>query len=411
MPSASAATIDRAWGELSRRPAPPSAPHGYTGRRIERAIQVIVAVGTAVIGTQAAIFTLHDPTVSATWWPMIATVFAVLAWMVLACLLGRAPRLASGAFACVFMASLVVWFVQAEIADVTPAAEPWPYFLLGVAPVGAIIAFPVAAQLAFAIGVPTLFATARLVHGGGAPAFWEQVLYDVSIALLLGVAYVVVAWALRGIASSVDAARAEAVTAYSDATGLESAERERVEVASLMHDSVLAALIAAARARTERERELAVSMARDALGRLANADDEMVVGTNQPVTVARLTHELRESVAQLGAEIDIALPDRAREEVPARAARALVLAATQAVANALEHAAGAGLAVEVATLEPGVRIDVRDAGDGFDVDAISADRLGIRGSIIARVAAAGARAEIDSSRAGTRVSLIYRETS
>ena len=232
-----------------------------------------------------------------------------------------------------------------------------------------------------------------------------------SIALLLGVAYVVVAWALRGIASSVDAARAEAVTAYSDATGLESAERERVEVASLMHDSVLAALIAAARARTERERELAVSMARDALGRLANADDEMVVGTNQPVTVARLTHELRESVAQLGAEIDIALPDRAREEVPARAARALVLAATQAVANALEHAAGAGLAVEVATLEPGVRIDVRDAGDGFDVDAISADRLGIRGSIIARVAAAGARAEIDSSRAGTRVSLIYRETS
>src|SRR5699024_7656589 len=174
------------------------------------------------------------------------------------------------------------------------------------------------------------------------------------------------------------------------------------------HDSVLAALIAAARARTDRERELAVTMARDALGRLANADDEMVVGTNQPVTVARLTHELRESAAQLGAELDIALPDRARDEVPARAARALVLAATQAVANALEHAAGAGLAVEVTTLDPGVRIDVRDTGGGFDIDTISADRLGIRGSIIARVAAAGARADIASSPAGPRVSLVYR---
>lgn len=405
--AASASAIDRAWGELSRRPDAPSAPHGYTGARIDRAIQVIVAVGTTVIGTQAAIFTLNDDTANWQSAPLIVVVFASLAWMVIACLIGRHARLASGVFACAFPLVLAVWVVRFEASAATPVAEPWPYFLLAVAPVGAIVAFPLAWQLVLAIGVPSLFAVGRILHGRGDPAFWEQVLYDVSIALLLGVAYVFVAWTLRGVAAGVDAARTEAVSAYSDATGLESAERERVEVASLMHDSVLAALISSARAATDREHELAVSMARDALGRLANADDGMVIGTNEPVTVARVTHEVREATAQLGADLDVPMPHSARSEVPARAARALVLATTQAVSNAIEHADRRGLSVAIESLDPGIRIVVSDEGPGFDVDRIPADRLGIRGSIVARLAAAGAHAEIASSPDGTVVTLTY----
>ena len=48
---------------------------------------------------------------------------------------------------------------------------------------------------------------------------------------------------------------------------------------------------------------------------------------------------------------------------------------------------------------------MRDAGRGFDVNAIPADRLGIRGSIIARVTAVGGRSAVDSTPAGTTVTL------
>jgi signal transduction histidine kinase len=52
-----------------------------------------------------------------------------------------------------------------------------------------------------------------------------------------------------------------------------------------------------------------------------------------------------------------------------------------------------------------VSVRVRDTGPGFDVTAIPADRLGIRGSIDARLAAVGGRSEIDSHAGGTTVTL------
>ena len=93
--------------------------------------------------------------------------------------------------------------------------------------------------------------------------------------------------------------------------------------------------------------------------------------------------------------------------VPGRVARALVLAAMQAVANAVQHAEARGLTVEVAGYaDPGSVVGrVRDAGDRFHLEAIPADRLGIRGSIMARVTAVGGRSDIESGPSGTTVTL------
>ena len=59
--------------------------------------------------------------------------------------------------------------------------------------------------------------------------------------------------------------------------------------------------------------------------------------------------------------------------------------------------------------DDGIRIEVRDAGGGFDLGAVPADRLGIRASIIARVAAVGGSADIDSGDWGTLVRLTWQE--
>ena len=82
-----------------------------------------------------------------------------------------------------------------------------------------------------------------------------------------------------------------------------------------------------------------------------------------------------------------------------------MLAATQAIANALQHAGGAGLTVSVEASGDFVHVEVRDLGEGFDLDDVPDDRLGIRASIFARVAAVGGSADIDTGRHGTTVRL------
>jgi signal transduction histidine kinase len=96
--------------------------------------------------------------------------------------------------------------------------------------------------------------------------------------------------------------------------------------------------------------------------------------------------------------------------VPGRVARALTLAATQGVANALQHAGGDGLSVRIEAGDSAVRIEVRDTGEGFDLEGVPGDRLGIRASIIARVAAIGGSANIATGGDGTTVRLAWRET-
>ncbi|MGC7546898.1 ATP-binding protein, partial [Pandoraea pneumonica] len=87
--------------------------------------------------------------------------------------------------------------------------------------------------------------------------------------------------------------------------------------------------------------------------------------------------------------------------VPGRVARAVVLAATQAVSNAIVHAHGEGLRVGLRADRQRLRVQVIDRGPGFDPAGIPDDRLGIRGSIVARVAAVGGRARVRTGTGGT----------
>jgi signal transduction histidine kinase len=269
-------------------------------------------------------------------------------------------------------------------------------------------------QLAWTIGTPLLFGLVRMIQVGFARDFWIAVGLDVSFALILGGVLFALGWLFRSMAANVDETRARAVDSYARAAAAEAAERERVAVAGLMHDSVLAALIAVERAETEREQTLAVAMAREALTRLANTEQDAEEGSDEPRPAASVADGIESAAAELGAELVVERSlDPATPVIPGRVVRALVLAATQAVANGLEHAEGRGLAVTVRAYRAPTRveIEVRDAGGGFDLGAVPDDRLGIRASIIARVAAVGGTAEIASDSAGTRVDLVWEDAS
>lgn len=179
-------------------------------------------------------------------------------------------------------------------------------------------------------------------------------------------------------------------------------------MSALMHDSVLAALIAAERAEGERARELAVAMAREALTRLANTEAAVAQeGSDEPVGTAQIVVELRRALSELGA--DAIVEERGGIGlIPGRAARALVLAARQAIGNAIAHANGRGLhIIAEGHGDEGIGVTVSDTGPGFDVEAIGADRLGIRASIFARMAGVAGTADIRSDDHGTTVTLVW----
>jgi signal transduction histidine kinase len=212
----------------------------------------------------------------------------------------------------------------------------------------------------------------------------------------------------RAVAAGVDDVRGRAVADYAHAAAAAAAEEERVAVAALMHDSVLAALIAAERAESPRARDLAVGMAREALMRLANTEAAVLEeGSDEPVGSAQIVAELRRALSEAGA--DAVVEERGGVGlIPGRAARALVLAARQAIGNSVAHARGRGLhIVAVAHGDEGITVTVSDTGPGFDLDAVDEDRLGIRASIMARMAAVAGTARIESDGSGTVVELSW----
>ncbi|WP_238439545.1 sensor histidine kinase [Microbacterium sp. JZ31] len=406
---ATQSVIDAAWGTLPPAGRTVETAGRYTSSRMERIIQIVVAVGCVAIGGQGFVTSWDLYGIGLPHAVLHGAVFLSLAVMTLLCIIGRGARIGSAVFAILYPIALVLWPLVTAGTQPDPHGQPWTFYLVNLATVGAMVAFPLRWQYVWAIAMSVIYAGVRLVRGGFAPEYWVGIGYDVSIALIQGLVFVTVAWVLRSLAGGVDAARQQAVLSYARAASADAGEQERVAVAALMHDSVLAALIAAERARTPRERQLAVSMAREALTRLANAESDDPEGSDEPVARACIAAAIERSAEELGVSLQVTRKDvdDGRPAVPGRVARAIVLAATQAVANAVQHADGAGLQVAVSRAGEGVRVEVSDSGPGVDVASIPADRLGIRASIFARMAAVGGDATIESGARGTTVALTW----
>lgn len=397
-----------AWNRIPSPGTAETAFERFTGKRMERILATVVAIGSAVLGTQAIFAAIGGITAGSSPWhiALLVIVYVPLIAMLVACVIGRGVRLFAGVFAVVYLAALLVWPLTVDASDHVAVSQPWIFFLVNVGVVAAMLAFPVRVQMIWAIGIPLVYGYVRLVEGEFTATFWTMTAFDVSFTLILGVVLLSLGWMFRSVAAGVDDARGKAVASYAAVAATAAAEEERVAMAALMHDSVLAALIAAERADSDRARDLAVAMAREALTRLANTEAAVAQeGSDEPVGTAQIVIELRRALSELGA--DAIVEERGVSGlIPGRVARAVVLAARQAVGNAVTHAHGRGLHLIVEGRGgDGLAVTVMDAGGGFDMDEIGEDRLGIRASIVARMAGVAGSATIDSDDAGTTVVL------
>lgn len=181
-------------------------------------------------------------------------------------------------------------------------------------------------------------------------------------------------------------------------------EKERTATDSLLHDSVLAAFLAAASGETP---DRASSMATSALQVISDTDDHPVMHAGTIRWEDAVEKHLDEwepfrphARIDLAPHLDVALP-------PATA-DAFLTAALQALTNSVKHAGAVSHRTLTATplLGGGLQIMVSDDGKGFNASSISAERLGVRVSILENVHHAGGSAHIRSVPGkGTTVTL------
>jgi len=226
--------------------------------------------------------------------------------------------------------------------------------------------------------------------------------------VILGGAIIIILTMLRQAASSVDNAQATALDRYAHAVRQHATEVERVQVDSIVHDSVLTTLISAARAFTPQAQHLAATMATNTIGYLRDAaaaspDDGSMV------RLTSLAERITETVNGYSGVFELRARSVGTRSIPAQAAEALYSAAAQAMVNSSRHAGDTGVTRWVAfrSVAPGgIEIIVGDTGRGFSVADIPEERIGVRISIIERLANAGGRAVIQSAPdEGTLVSL------
>ncbi len=207
-----------------------------------------------------------------------------------------------------------------------------------------------------------------------------------GLILLVGVALVAGPYLLR-LARDLNDERRERVRS-----------QERAEIAAHVHDSVLQTLTLIQRNADDPQ----------AVSRLARAEEralrtwlyrpEKWDGSSFSAALEHLAGEVEDSYPVTIEVVTVG-------DVGVGSSVMAVLQATrEALVNAAKHAVGHGpVSVYAEAAEGSLEVFVRDRGDGFDVEAVAEDRLGVRESIVGRMARHGGQAEIVSTPQGTEV--------
>lgn len=174
-------------------------------------------------------------------------------------------------------------------------------------------------------------------------------------------------------------------------------EEQRSQMAAHLHDSVLQTLALiqnragasseAARLARAQERELRAWL----YDGDAPADSDLPTDLRDYAGALELDYPVRIDVVSAGLSTE-------------RASGELAAAAREAILNAARHAGG-DIAVYIEGSAAGVDVFIRDRGEGFDLDDVPSDRLGVRESIIGRMRRAGGTGAVRSDANGTEVHL------
>ena len=213
-----------------------------------------------------------------------------------------------------------------------------------------------------------------------------QVMAMTTLALA-GLAIVLAPWLHRS-RTALNTARAEKVRA--DA---------RADMAAHLHDSVLQTLALIQRQADDPKAIQQLARRQERELRTWLYGDEL----HETTLKAALTAAAAEVEDERGIPVELVVVGDCDTSDPVQS---LVRAAREAMVNAAKHSGADKIDVYAEVDEERIEVFVRDRGQGFDLDGVAEDRMGVKGSIIDRMARHGGTATVRSTPGdGTEVRL------
>lgn len=169
-------------------------------------------------------------------------------------------------------------------------------------------------------------------------------------------------------------------------------EEQRAEIAAHLHDSVLQSL-----ALIQNRAGASTEVARIARAQERELRDWLFAGTT--TTEGDLATELRELASVIELEYPVRIDFVTAGGSEAVSNSAVFGAVREAMLNAARHAGG-DVSVYLEATARTIDVWVRDRGPGLDLDALPSGRLGIRESILGRMARAGGTATVRPGAGG-----------
>jgi signal transduction histidine kinase len=348
---------------------------------------------------------------AALWWraPFLWGFLALLAAFAAASVKGKGLVWMAKALAVLILAGMSLWPFAVPSAVPENFGTPWLWAMINVGAAMCAYGAGARAGCVYAVVIGAVFVCVRTTpQGGGAPLL--VALEDAVFATVLGLIICVSIGILRHAAENADAAAEDAIRRYREAAEATALSNERLRLDGLLHDSVMTALLTAARAGSPEERSASAGLARSALQRL----DQQGTGHSEaaPATLTEVAARIRFAVDGGTGLLEVTVTCDAPGHLllPADVVRAVVEAASEAVSNSRRHSGAGRCDVHLAARRTGrtarVAVTVRDSGNGFDPRLVPDRRLGIRVSIVGRMEAVGGSATITSAPgAGTEVLL------
>jgi signal transduction histidine kinase len=240
---------------------------------------------------------------------------------------------------------------------------------------------------ALVIGAAIIFLQANDALGPG-----RDVVLAV-IVIMIGLGLILTPWWLR-LARALAEERGERIRS-----------QERAELAAHLHDSVLQTLTLIQRRAGDQQ----------AVAGLARAQERELRAWLQGKRRERAELSLAGALEAAAAEVEDAHGVTVETvvvgdcELDSRA-EALLGAVREALVNAAKFAGATPISLYAEMRDGRVQAFVRDRGPGFDIDAVPADRHGVRESIIGRMTRNGGRASVHSNGAGTEIEVVLERS-
>ena len=255
-----------------------------------------------------------------------------------------------------------------------------------------LLVFRIEAALIFGIGYPFVAVISPLVFWGSAP---RPLIADIPIHVGM-VAFVVIFAGIRARLTVIDAEEHNVRRQRERELHAEHLQERQEELGRLVHDEVLSVLVGAMQVTGAPSAELrkeAMSAQR------AMEEAEQSARSSDVVSAQQGLEEIAAAVADFeGVSLRVDGPAEDALDVPRPVVRALLMAAREAVRNAMKHAGDGPIVVDVRHKSDAWLVTINDSGPGFDVGLIPVDRLGVRESLHGRMWAVGGEARIVSRR-------------